>query len=231
MDDNKLNIYLDQIGRSRLLSAEEEQKLSERVRNGDLRAQNRLVESNLRFVVSIASQYQGKGIAMDDLISEGNLGLIKAAKKYDASRGLRFASYAVIFIRQAIEKAIRQQTDERRLESNADGFSRSIDAPLGSKTNVSLLSVLVNDSSPLADERVHSNVMATAVEYALDVLNHRERSVVESFFGLDTEKLTMQEIAQDMGLNRERVRQIRDKAIRHMRKAYKKRLAELRQQG
>ena len=227
MNDNKLNIYLDEIGQTPLLTPEQEQQLSERIKKGDQRALNRMVEANLRFVVTIASQYQGKGLPMDDLLSEGNMGLMKAARKFDAARGLRFVSYAAPFIRQQIEKALKKETDEERLEGTREGGTRSVDAPLGSKNNVSLLSVLVNASSPLADGRVHSAVVASAAEYALRCLNERERRVVAAFFGVETEALTMQEIADDMGLQRERVRQIRDKAVRHMRSAYKARLSEL----
>lgn len=228
MDDNKLNVYLDQIGRQSLLTEEQERQLSERIRKGDQRALNRLVEANLRFVVSIANKYQGKGLPMDDLLSEGNIGLIKAAGKFDASRGLRFVNYAVVFVRQQIEKALKKETADERPEATKSGATRSVDAPLGTKSNVSLLSVLVNGDSPLADERLYSGIAAAAAEYAVASLDEREQQVVKAFFGIDSEVLTMQEIADDMGLRRERVRQIRDRAVRRMRKAYKARLSELR---
>lgn len=228
MEDNKLNLYLDEIGRESLLSEEEERRLSAHIKAGDDSALNKLIEANLRFVVSIARQYQGKGLAMEDLVSEGNIGLMKAASKFDGERGLRFVNYAVVFVRQQIEKALKVESGERRAESRKDGQTRSVDAPLGSKTNVSLLSVLVDANSPLADERTYSSAIESAVEYALRHLDERETQVVESYFGINKDHQTMQEIADDMNLKRERVRQIRDRAIRRLRKAYRSRLAELR---
>lgn len=228
MEDSILNKYLDEIGREHLLTEEQERQLSARIKAGDERAIGRLVEANLRFVVVIARQYQGKGLPMEDLVSEGNLGLMKAAAKYDASRGLRFVSYAVVFIRQQIEKALLVESGERRVETVRDGLSRSVDAPLGTKTNMSLLSVLVDASAPIADERVYNATVEAAVEYALRCLNDRESLVVDAYFGIDRDSLTMQEIADEMHIKRERVRQIRDRAIRRLKQAYKARLAELR---
>ena len=227
MDDNLLNKYLDEIGRESLLSEEEERQLSARILRGDSRALNRLVEANLRFVVSIARQYQGKGLSMEDLVSEGNIGLMKAASRYDATRGLRFAGYAVVHIRRQIEKALKAESAEQRVESRANGETRSVDAPLGAKSNMSLLSVLVDANAPMADARVYNSSVERAVEYALTSLNDRESHVVNAYFGIGQENLTMAEIAEDMGLQRERVRQIRDRALRRMRKAYRHSLAEL----
>ena len=227
MDDNLLNKYLDEIGRESLLSEEEERQLSARILRGDSRALNRLVEANLRFVVSIARQYQGKGLSMEDLVSEGNIGLMKAASRYDATRGLRFAGYAVVHIRRQIEKALKAESAEQRVESRANGETRSVDAPLGAKSNMSLLSVLVDANAPMADARVYNSSVERAVEYALTSLNDRESHVVNAYFGIGHENLTMAEIAEDMGLQRERVRQIRDRALRRMRKAYRHSLAEL----
>jgi RNA polymerase primary sigma factor len=228
MVENNLNTYLDEIGRQALLSEEEERRLSARIKAGDQRAVNKLIEANLRFVVAIARQYQGKGLAMDDLVSEGNIGLMKAAGKYDATRGLRFVNYAVVFVRRQIELALKKETGEQRVENRKDGQSRSVDAPLGSKTNVSLLSVLVDANAPQADERTINSAVEKAVEYALRSLDEREGRVVNAYFGIEQDHLTMQEIADDMGLKRERVRQIRDRAIRRLRKAYRSRLNELR---
>ena len=225
---NNLNTYLDEIGRQALLSEEEERRLSARIKAGDQRAVNKLIEANLRFVVAIARQYQGKGLAMDDLVSEGNIGLMKAAGKYDATRGLRFVNYAVVFVRRQIELALKKESGEQRVENRKDGQSRSVDAPLGSKTNVSLLSVLVDANAPQADERTINSAVEKAVEYALRSLDEREGRVVNAYFGIEQDHLTMQEIADDMGLKRERVRQIRDRAIRRLRKAYRSRLNELR---
>ena len=227
MDDSILNKYLDEIGREQLLSEEEESRLSAQILKGNERALDKLITANLRFVIVIARQYQGQGLSMEDLVSEGNIGLMKAARKFDASRGLRFVNYAVVFIRQQIEKAVNKESAEQRVESARDGQSRSVDAPLGSKANVSLLSVLADANSPMADERVYNSNIESAVEYALQTLSERERIVINAFFGIGQEYMTMIEIADDMNLKRERVRQIRNKAIRHLKKAYRRRLAEL----
>ena len=228
MEDNKLNNYLDEIGREQLLSADEERQLSARILKGDERALNRLIEANLRFVVAIARQYQGKGLSMDDLVSEGNIGLMKAAAKYDATRGLRFANYAVVLIRRQIERALKTESAEQRAENVRDGLTRSVDAPLSGHTNVSLLSVLADASVPQADERAYNAAVETAVEEALRSLDERELQVVNAYFGLGQDHLTMAEIAEDMQLKRERVRQIRDHAIRRLKKVYKQRLKALR---
>ena len=204
MEDSILNKYLDEIGREQLLSEEQEARLSARILQGDERALNRLIEANLRFVVVIARQYQGQGLSMEDLVSEGNLGLMKAARKFDATRGLRFVNYAVVFIRQQIEKAVRKESDEQRVESTRDGQTRSVDAPLGSKANVSLLSVLVNADSPQADQRVYNASLEDAIERSLQTLNERETVVVNAYFGIGEERQTMAEIAERMSLKRER---------------------------
>ena len=221
MEDSILNKYLDEIGREQLLSEEQEARLSARILQGDERALNRLIEANLRFVVVIARQYQGQGLSMEDLVSEGNLGLMKAARKFDATRGLRFVNYAVVFIRQQIEKAVRKESDEQRVESTRDGQTRSVDAPLGSKANVSLLSVLVNADSPQADQRVYNASLEDAIERSLQTLNERETVVVNAYVGIGEERQTMAEIAERMSLKRERVRQIRDRAVRRLKKNMK----------
>lgn len=224
MENSGLNRYLDEIGRESLLSAEEERRLSEQIQQGNEHALTRLVEANLRFVVSIANQYKGRGLQMEDLVSEGNLGLMKAATKFDASRGTRFINYAVVHVRQQIERALDQQTEPpRKLKQ----MSTSVDAPLGHRTNMSLLSVLINKDAPMADERVYSEAIEDAIEQALQTLDERESKVVNAFFGINQEHETMAEIAEDMDLKRERVRQIRDKAIRKLRKAYNIKLGEL----
>ena len=228
MTDSALNIYLDEIGGTSLLSAEEERRLSARIKAGDERALNKLIEANLRFVVAIARQYQGKGLSMDDLVSEGNIGLMKAASKFDGERGLRFVNYAVVFVRQQIEKALKMESSEQRVENTRDGQSRSVDAPLGGRTNMSLLSVLIDANSPIADERVYKESVVEAIEFALRSLNERERQVITAYYGIGQDHLTMAEIAEDMQLKRERVRQIRNTSIRHLKKAYKQRLAESR---
>jgi RNA polymerase primary sigma factor len=188
MIDNTLNIYLDEIGAKSLLSEDEERRLAARIHAGDERALNKLIEANLRFVVAIARQYQNKGLPIDDLISEGNIGLMKAARKYDGERGVRFVNYAVVFVRQQIEKALKLESAELRVENMKD---------------------VRDDNSP---------AIADDVEFSLDSLNERERKVVTAYFGIGQERLTMAEIAEDMNLRRERVRQIRNKAIRRLKK-------------
>ena len=234
MEDSALNKYLDEIGREALLTTEEEHQLSERILKGDQRALNRLVEANLRFVVSVARQYKGQGVAMEDLVSEGNMGLMKAAAKFDASKGVRFVNYAVVHIRQQIEKAIEQQAGlykvpkdvKDEMTARQQSQPLSVDAPLGHRANMNLLSVLVNSNAPMADERIYSEAIEEAIEFALGSLDKRESWVVNAFFGISQEHETMAEIAEDMNLKRERVRQIRDKAVRKLRKAYKQRLKE-----
>ena len=231
MEDSALNRYLDEIGKEQMLTNDEERQLAERIAKGDERALSKLIEANLKFVVTVARQYKGRGVAMEDLVSEGNIGLMKAAAKFDASKGVRFVNYAVVHIRQAIEKAIDQQgglyqipKDVKQDLVRQQSIPLSVDAPLGHRTNMSLLSVLVNKDAPLADERVHSEAIEDAIEYALGTLNERERRVVNAFFGIDQEHETMAEIAEDMELKRERVRQIRDISVRKLRKAYRNKL-------
>ena len=202
MEDSILNKYLDEIGREKLLSEDDEKCLSTRILKGDERALNKLIEANLRFVIVIARQYQGQGLAMEDLVSEGNMGLMKAARKFDA----------VVFIRQQIERALKKESAEQRVEGTHDGQTRSVDAPLGSKANVSLLSVLVNADSPQADQRVYNANLEDAVERALQTLNERESAVINAYFGIGEERATMK---------RERVRQIRDRAVRRLKKNMK----------
>ena len=234
MEESALNRYLDEIGKEELLSNDEERQLAERIAKGDDRALSKLIEANLKFVVTVARQYKGRGVAMEDLVSEGNIGLMKAAAKFDASKGVRFVNYAVVHIRQAIEKAIDQQAglyqvpkDVKQDLARQQSIPVSVDAPLGHRTNMSLLSVLVNKDAPLADERVHSEAIEDAIEYALGTLDDRERRVVNAFFGINQEHETMAEIAEDMELKRERVRQIRDKSVRKLRKAYRNKLRSL----
>ena len=233
MEDSALNIYLDEIGKGQLLSDEEERQLSERIQKGDQRALSKLVEANLKFVVTIARQYKGRGVDMEDLVSEGNIGLMKAAAKFDASKGVRFVNYAVVHVRQQMEKAISAAqlasgaVVSPQAPAGSAPASSSLDAPLGHRTNMSLLSVLVNQDAPFADERIHSEAIEDAIEFALGSLDKRESRVVNAFFGINQEHETMAEIAEDMDLKRERIRQIRDKAVRKLRKAYKNRLREL----
>ena len=231
MEDSSLNKYLDEIGRSELLTDERERELSERIRKGDQKAVNELVEANLRFVVKIAQQYRGRGVELDDLVSEGNIGLMKAASKFDATRGTRFVNFAVVYIREQIEKALPAAPEASVTQvSHRSGapHEASLDAPLGHRAGVSLLSVLVNKDVPDSDARVYSAAIEEAIVFALESLSERERQIVNSFYGIGQEHETMAEIAEDMGLKRERVRQIREKALRRLRKAYHHRLKEMR---
>jgi RNA polymerase primary sigma factor len=236
MEDNGLNKYLDEIGHTDLLTDEEERELSCKIKEGDGIAFSKLVKANLKFVVALARQYKGNGVAMEDLVSEGNIGLMKAASKFDGEKGVRFVNFAAGHVRRQIEKAIDQQAGLYKVPKDAvdDTTARqqskplSVDAPIGHRTNMSLLSVLVNPDAPMADERVHSEAIEEAIEYALQSLDERESRVVNAFYGIDQEHETMAEIAEDMDVTRERVRQIRDKAIRKLRKAYKLKLKELR---
>ena len=231
MIDNNLDRYLDDIGQTTLLSDNEERLLSERIKQGDQKALGRLVEANLRFVVKLASQYRGRGLQMDDLVSEGNIGLMTAAARYDGSRGLRFVKFAAPYVRRQIERAIDQQNGTLKAVGEtvrSQTRTLSVDAPLGYRSNVSLLSVLVNSDAPLADERVYSEAIEHAVEFALLTLSERESQVVTRFYGLDCEYETMAEIGDELGLKRERVRQIRNRAIRRLKKSYRQKLVELR---
>lgn len=234
MEDNRLKKYIDEIGGGQQLTAEEERELSARILAGDKKAHQELVVANIKLVVAVANSYQGRGLSMDDLVSEGNIGLLKAAERYDGSRGARFASYAVPLIRQHIERALTEENgktmarqpmpasehrdDDGEWSRKNDVRVRSVDAPLGAKPNMSLLSVLVDGSSPQADEDVLLTDSLEAYEQLFALLNERERRVVKAFFGIGQEAQTMAEIGMDMGLKRERVRQIRDRAVRRLRK-------------
>lgn len=220
-DRNSLDKYLEEIGRESLLTESEERELSERIRRGDSKAIESLTTANLRFVVSVARQYQNKGLDIQDLVSEGNIGLIKAAEKYDASQGARFVSYALPFVRKCMERAIEEQVGLYRVprnESTAAEKKRSravsADAPLGGRENINLLHLIENPDAPQADSIVNELVMTEELQQLLDVLNEREREVITMFFGIGRDKLTFVEIGEKMGLKRERVRQIRNKAVR-----------------
>jgi len=235
LEDKALNIYLDEIGKEKMLSDAEEKELSELIQSGDKKAMEKLVEANLKFVVTIARQYKGKGVDMEDLVSEGNIGLMKAASKFDGNKGIRFVNYAVASVRQQIEKYIAQNSGLFQVPNNVSdngaslhqSHALSVDAPLGHRTSMSLLSVLINQDAPMADERVFSEAIEAAVEFALMSLDKRETKVVNAYFGIGQEHETMAEIAEDMEVKRERVRQIRDKAVRKLRRVYKRKLQEL----
>lgn len=256
-----LEKYLQEIGYQDLLTADEEVELAQQIRKGDRKALERLTKANLRFVVSVAKQYQNKGLSLPDLINEGNLGLIKAAERYDETRGFKFISYAVWWIRQSILQAIAEQSRIVRLPLNQVGsvnriarelnkFEQenerkpsveemadridlpeekiaeamkintnhvSMDAPFADGEDNSLLDVLPNTDSPSTDNVLDQESLRTEIGRVLDVLNDREQKVIKAFFGIGMQEMTLEEIGDKYNLTRERVRQIKEKAIRRLR--------------
>ncbi len=224
-----LDKYLQEIGREDLITVEEEVELAQRIRKGDRVALEKLTRANLRFVVSVAKQYQNQGLSLPDLINEGNLGLIKAAEKFDETRGFKFISYAVWWIRQSILQALRRPSPEEladELEIPVDKISDtlkvsgrhiSVDAPFVEGEDNSLLDVLVNDDSPMADRSLVNESLAREIDRALSTLTEREKDIIQMFFGINTQEMTLEEIGDKFGLTRERVRQIKEKAIRRLR--------------
>ena len=257
-----LDKYLQEIGREELVSPEEEVELAQRIRKGDQQALEKLTRANLRFVVSVAKQYQNQGLSLPDLINEGNLGLIKAAEKFDETRGFKFISYAVWWIRQSILQALAEQSrivrlplnqvgslnkinkalsvfeqKNERLPSNEElaemidvpsekiqdtlrvsGRHVSVDAPFIEGEDNSLLDILPNDDSPSADKGLTNESLSTEIERALQILTPREREIIKSFFGIGCQEMTLEEIGERLDLTRERVRQIKEKAIRKLKK-------------
>lgn len=263
-----LDKYLQEIGHEELLSVDEEVELAQKIKKGDRQALERLTRANLRFVVSVAKQYQNQGLSLPDLINEGNVGLIKAAEKFDETRGFKFISYAVWWIRQSILQAIAEQSRIVRLPLNQVGsvnkinrelnkFEQeherrpsvneiadridlpeekveeamkannrhvSMDAPFVDGEDNSLLDVLADNNMPMADKALVQESLRKEIDRAIDLLNDREQKVVRAFFGIGTPEMTLEEIGDKYNLTRERVRQIKEKAIRRLRHNTKNKL-------
>lgn len=263
-----LEKYLQEISREEMISTEEEVELAQRIRKGDRKALEKLTRANLRFVVSVAKQYQNQGLSLADLINEGNVGLIRAAEKFDETRGFKFISYAVWWIRQSILQAIADQSRIVRLPLNQTGavnkinralskfeqvherrpnidelsesidlpmekigeamtantYHVSVDAPFAEGDDNSLLDVMINENSPMADKQLVKESLQAEINTALKTLNERERHVVEAFFGINQPEMTLEEIGEKYGLTRERVRQIKEKAIRRLRNCTKNKM-------
>ncbi len=256
-----LDKYLQEIGKVDLITADEEVELAQRIKAGDKRALEKLVKSNLRFVVSVAKQYQNQGLSLPDLINEGNLGLIKAAKRFDETRGFKFISYAVWWIRQSILQALAEQSRIVRLPLNKIGSINkinkmyakleqenerppspeelaealdmsindvkislknagrhiSMDAPLVEGEESNLYDVLRSGESPSPDKTLMLESLRTEIERALNTLTPREADVIKLYFGLNgNHMMTLEEIGETFDLTRERVRQIKEKAIRRL---------------
>lgn len=255
-----LDKYLQEIGREELITVSEEVELAQRIKKGDREALDKLTRANLRFVVSVAKQYQNQGLSLPDLINEGNLGLIRAAQKFDETRGFKFISYAVWWIRQSILQALAEQSRIVRLPLNqvgslnkiskelsrfeqenerrpsaeelaerldipvdkisdtlkVSGRSISVDAPFVEGEDNSLLDVLPNDDSPSADASLNQESLSKEVDRALRQLYDREREILKMFFGIGCPEMTLEEIGEKFDLTRERVRQIKEKAIRRL---------------
>ncbi len=256
-----LDKYLHEIGKVELLSAEEEVDLAKRIRKGDKEALNTLIKANLRFVVSVSKQYQNQGLSLPDLINEGNVGLIKAAQRFDETRGFKFIYYAVWWIRQSILQSLAEQARIVRLPLNKIGslnkinkvFSEleqqyerepsineiaealelsprdvkesminsgrhiSMDAPIATDEETSMYDVLLNDDTPEPDKKLLVESLRREIESTLSMLTYREANIIRFYFGLNGKyPLTLEEIGENFNLTRERVRQIKEKAIKKL---------------
>jgi RNA polymerase primary sigma factor len=267
-NSDSLEKYLHDIGKEELISPEEEVELAKRIKMGDQDALEKLTKANLRFVVSVAKQYQHQGLSLPDLINEGNLGLIKAAKKFDETKGFKFISYAVWWIRQCILQALAEQSRIVRLPLNKIGalnkinraFSQleqkherepspeevaailelpevkvagtlelsgrhlSVDAPFQDGEENSLLDVLPSHDTPTTDSKLIEESLAKEIERTLSTLPEKESNVIRSFYGIGTKPMSLEEIGQTIGISRERTRQIKEKAIKHLRQKSKNKL-------
>jgi RNA polymerase primary sigma factor len=228
-----LDKYLNDIGKIPMLTAEDETELARRIREGDQEALDKLTRANLRFVVSVAKQYQNQGLSLSDLINEGNVGLMKAAKRFDETKGFKFISYAVWWIRQSILQAIVEYSRIVRLPLNkvgsynkvnerSNGRHVSVDAPIsGEDGDSTMLDMISGESNLEPDTALMEQSLKDEVKQGLSILNIREVEVLSAYYGLDGNKpLTLEEIGELFGLTRERVRQIKERAIRRLRKSY-----------
>lgn len=222
--------YIEEIASGQPLSDEEERTLADKIKIGDASALEKLTKANLKYVVSLAHQYRNRGLGEDDLISEGNIGMMYAAQKFDSSRGIRFVVFAAPYIRNAMEEAIKEQAALYKLPRNekskfeqkrARAISIDQPVPVGSSNNFTLQHVLENDNAQHADENLNQEILSAAIQKGLDILDEREKRVITYIYGLSGAHYTMAEIAEDMGLKRERVRQIRNKALRKLHKKMK----------
>ncbi len=267
-NSDSLEKYLHDIGKEDLITPEEEVELAKRIKMGDQEALEKLTKANLRFVVSVAKQYQHQGLSLPDLINEGNLGLIKAAKKFDETKGFKFISYAVWWIRQCILQALAEQSRIVRLPLNKIGalnkinkaFSQleqeherdpspeevakilelpegkvagtlelsgrhlSVDAPFQDGEENSLLDVLPSGDTPSTDNKLIEESLSKEIERTLSTLPEKESSVIRAFYGIGTKPMSLEEIGQTIGISRERTRQIKEKAIKHLRQKSKNKL-------
>ena len=256
-----LDKYLVEIGREELISTDEEVELAQKIHKGDRRALDKLTRANLRFVVSVAKQYQNQGFALNDLIDEGNLGLIKAAQKFDETRGFKFISYAVWWIRQSILQAISEQSRIVRMPLNQVGFQSklakavvnfeqanerrpsvqeladiletdegkvrealgtngkkvSVDAPFQDDDSNSLIDIMTDEDAPTTDNNMERESLSKDLEAALSTLSEREQQVLKMLFGIGCNEMTAEEVANSLSLTRERVRQIKERALRRLR--------------
>lgn len=256
-----LDKYLHEIGKVDLITADEEVELARRIKHGDTKALERLINANLRFVVSVSKQYQNQGLSLPDLINEGNLGLIKAAQRFDETRGFKFISYAVWWIRQSILQALAEQARIVRLPLNKIGsinrinktladleqkFEReptelelaqalelapedvkeairsagrhvSMDAPIGQEDEGNMYDVILNPDAPSPDRGLLNDSLRKEIERVLSTLSMREANIIKLYFGLNGKHPhTLEEIGEEFGLTRERVRQIKEKAIKRL---------------
>ena len=260
-DDAALDKYLVDISREKLISTDEEVELAQKIHKGDQRALNKLVRANLRFVVSVAKQYQNQGLSLNDLVNEGNICLVKAAQKFDETRGFKFISYAVWWIRQSILQAISEQSRIVRMPLNQVGFQSklakavvnfeqanerrpsvqeladiletdegkvrealgtngkkvSVDAPFQDDDSNSLIDIMTDEDAPTTDNNMERESLSKDLEAALSTLSEREQQVLKMLFGIGCNEMTAEEVANSLSLTRERVRQIKERALRRLR--------------